>query len=175
MLLSVIFLGVLVLYFYLKNVTRTQTPAVPVEIQTGMDRDTSPDTVTAAKTVDSMEAAGSNAVIEKQVPKESIVTTSTVSKPKTATSPHKKTETAKTTVQSDSASALARLKIMSAPPFASIFVNGEPWGETPMTAFKTAPAGPVILKLKHRLFPAFDTTVTLTGGQDLEIQIQLKK
>ncbi len=54
--------------------------------------------------------------------------------------------------------------LKSAPPFASITINGKAEGETPMSSYLEVPAGPCHIELVHRLAPPMDTTITVAPG-----------
>lgn len=73
------------------------------------------------------------------------------------------------------ARALASLKVTSMPPHASIRVQKESWGSTPMRDFKSLSIGTVKVEVLHRSFPPKDTLITLKPGQALHLHMILGK
>ncbi len=67
------------------------------------------------------------------------------------------------------------LRILSAPPFASIQVNGEPWGNTPMKIARKVEPGSFNIKVRHRIFPNRDTTIDIKVGEETIIKFKLKE
>jgi len=63
------------------------------------------------------------------------------------------------------------LKLFSAPPFASITVNGIDWGQTPMSKSREIPPGNVHIRFFHKQFSARDTVVFIGPGKNEEIRL----
>jgi hypothetical protein len=89
-----------------------------------------------------------------------------VPKPKPKPKPVKKTEPA--------AKKVSYIKISSSPPFASIRVNSEYLGETPMSGYKEIPAGKNRIEIVHRLYPPLDTSIVLKAGERRAFKFKLK-
>ncbi len=68
----------------------------------------------------------------------------------------------------------AQLKVISAPPFAAIIVNGNPWGETPMTQYRQVEPGKYRIELLHRHYAPVDTTIIIKSGASKTIKFILK-
>lgn len=66
---------------------------------------------------------------------------------------------------------LGFVKINSAPPFASVYVNGKPEGETPLE-YLSIPAGTAKIEVIHRQFGPSDTTLVLKPGQKVDLKIR---
>jgi len=69
------------------------------------------------------------------------------------------------------AQGLGYVKINSAPPFASVSINGKPEGETPLEYF-AIPAGPVRIECVHRQFGPVDTIIQVKPGQKIDLKIR---
>ncbi len=67
-----------------------------------------------------------------------------------------------------------KIKIVSSPAFAQIQVDGEIWGETPMTTYKAVPAGAHHIQLKHRNYSMKDTNIQVNSGSEMKIKMNLK-
>jgi hypothetical protein len=68
-----------------------------------------------------------------------------------------------------------QIKIKSAPPFASLTINGKSYGETPMNAWLDCPVGKVHIEIVHRLTPPFDTVIQITPGFKREFKFKLDR
>lgn len=66
------------------------------------------------------------------------------------------------------------VRINSAPPFASVYVNGKPEGETPME-YLSIPAGKAHIEVIHRQFGPADTLIEVRPGQKLDIKMHLNQ
>jgi len=69
------------------------------------------------------------------------------------------------------AQGLGYVKINSAPPFASVYINGKAEGETPLE-YITIPAGPVRIECVHRQFGPADTVIQVQPGQKIDLKIR---
>lgn len=67
---------------------------------------------------------------------------------------------------------LGFVRIHSAPPFASVYVNGKAEGETPLE-YLSIPAGQAHIELIHRQFGPSDTTIEVRPGQKIELKMHL--
>ncbi len=66
------------------------------------------------------------------------------------------------------------VRINSAPPFASVYVNGKPEGETPME-YLSIPAGQAHIEVIHRQFGPADTVIEVRPGQKIDIKMHLNQ
>ena len=65
--------------------------------------------------------------------------------------------------------------IKSAPPFAAIIINGKPAGDTPMNDYMEVPLGKCHVEVISRVFPPFDTMLTITPGFHQEFKFILNR
>jgi hypothetical protein len=66
------------------------------------------------------------------------------------------------------------VRINSAPPFASVYVNGKPEGETPLE-YLSIPAGQAHIELIHRQFGPTDTTIQIHPGEKIDLKMHLSQ
>jgi hypothetical protein len=67
---------------------------------------------------------------------------------------------------------LGFVRIHSAPPFASVYINGKAEGETPLE-YLSIPAGKAHIELIHRQFGPADTVLDIRPGQKIELKMHL--
>jgi PEGA domain len=67
---------------------------------------------------------------------------------------------------------LGFVRIHSAPPFASVYVNGKAEGETPLE-YLSIPAGKAHIELIHRQFGPSDTIIEVRPGQKIDLKMHL--
>jgi hypothetical protein len=67
---------------------------------------------------------------------------------------------------------LGFVRIHSAPPFASVYVNGKSEGETPLE-YISIPAGQAHIELIHRQFGPADTIIEVRPGQKIDLKMHL--
>lgn len=67
---------------------------------------------------------------------------------------------------------LGFVRIHSAPPFASVYVNGKSEGETPLE-YLSIPAGKTHIELIHRQFGPADTVIDVRPGQKIDLKMHL--
>jgi PEGA domain len=67
---------------------------------------------------------------------------------------------------------LGFVRIHSAPPFASVYVNGKAEGETPLE-YLSIPAGKAHIELIHRQFGPSDTVIEVRPGQKIDLKMHL--
>jgi PEGA domain len=67
---------------------------------------------------------------------------------------------------------LGFVRIHSAPPFASVYINGKAEGETPLE-YLSIPAGKAHIELIHRQFGPADTVLDIRPGQKIDLKMHL--
>jgi|GEM_PF-6701772 len=73
----------------------------------------------------------------------------------------------------DPSVSLARLRVLSSPPFATLLVQEEKWGTTPMRDFRSINSGKIKISLNHKTYGLKDTLVNLSPGQELKLHLYL--